>query len=194
MKINKREIREMLSDAVESALSEPCQEGGMGEGKAHYYYLGSVFSLTPSGKYYAPWATSNLSDCPRCKGKGTTRNTKGDPEEYARLSEKACTLRVATMQEYGAWCNGGWPKERIDEIEEIEKQEKAVKPERTCSWCGGMGSREAWLDSLWWEAVEEIAEDLGAAVTSGEGDPTDVFVVVTCPKCDEEEESEDEEE
>ena len=33
-------------------------------------YLGSVFSLTPSGKYYMPWACSNVEPCKRCKGEG----------------------------------------------------------------------------------------------------------------------------
>lgn len=26
------------------------------------YYLGTVFSLTPSGKYYTPWACSNVEE------------------------------------------------------------------------------------------------------------------------------------
>jgi len=34
-------------------------------------YLGD-YLLTPSGKVYMPWATSNLEACPRCKGKDKT--------------------------------------------------------------------------------------------------------------------------
>ena len=33
-------------------------------------FLGTVFALTPSGKYYPPWANSNVDPCPRCKGTG----------------------------------------------------------------------------------------------------------------------------
>lgn len=33
-------------------------------------YLGSVLSLVPSGKYYAPFACSNLAPCPYCQGQG----------------------------------------------------------------------------------------------------------------------------
>ena len=33
-------------------------------------FLGTVFALCPSGKYYTPWANSNVESCNRCKGKG----------------------------------------------------------------------------------------------------------------------------
>lgn len=36
-------------------------------------FLGSVFRLYPSGKYYTPWATSVLTPCPDCEGKGCNR-------------------------------------------------------------------------------------------------------------------------
>ena len=32
-------------------------------------YLGSILSLTPSGKVYTPWANSNVDLCTRCEGK-----------------------------------------------------------------------------------------------------------------------------
>lgn len=34
-------------------------------------FLGTVMALYPSGKYYTPWASSNVEPCPRCKGEGT---------------------------------------------------------------------------------------------------------------------------
>jgi len=34
------------------------------------YYLGSILTLSPSGKVYTPWACSNLTPCPRCRGRG----------------------------------------------------------------------------------------------------------------------------
>lgn len=46
----------------------------------HYrsVYLGSVMSLTPSGKFYMPWATGNLEACPRCGGSGIVCSDGGD--------------------------------------------------------------------------------------------------------------------
>ena len=60
-------------------------------------FLGTVFSLYPSGKYYTAWANSNVSPCPKCKGRGTFRS-------------------------------------------------------KECKHCGGMGSREAFLDAEYGEA------------------------------------------
>ena len=33
-------------------------------------YIGSIFSLTPSGKLYTPWAYSNVEPCPFCNWRG----------------------------------------------------------------------------------------------------------------------------
>ena len=33
-------------------------------------FIGSVFGIMPSGKYYTPWACSNVAgDCPICRGR-----------------------------------------------------------------------------------------------------------------------------
>lgn len=47
---------------VEEAKDNP-QESYDCDGRMFgYAFLGTVFSLTPSGKYYTPWANSNASD------------------------------------------------------------------------------------------------------------------------------------
>lgn len=79
-------------------------------------YLGSVFVLCPSGKYYMPWACSNVDPCEACHGHG-------------------------------------------------------------CDYCGDMGSREAFLDAIWYDKAESELETIGAFLQNGEGDPTDIFAV-----------------
>jgi len=79
------------------------------------FYVGSVFSLLPSGKFYTVWANSNLEPCSCCKGSG-------------------------------------------------------------CDYCGGLGSREAFEDELWYNAVDEIASKCGLWLESGEGEPCDLFL------------------
>ncbi|MGH7175258.1 MAG: hypothetical protein ACREGR_02785, partial [Minisyncoccia bacterium] len=64
--------------------------------------------------------------------------------------------------------------------------------ECSCDFCGGMGSREAYLDSIWQELLEKEADEHGLFVTSGEGDPCDIFVG-ECRDKPEDEESEDDE-
>ena len=64
-------------------------------------FLSTVFSLTPSGKHYTPWANGNVDLCPRCKGTGKTANGK------------EC-----------AWCQGMGSREAyLDEIwqEEVDR-------------------------------------------------------------------------
>ena len=51
------------------AMSEPA-DSQMGEDPWHCAFLGTVFALTPSGKYYMPWACSNVTPCPMCGGYG----------------------------------------------------------------------------------------------------------------------------
>ena len=83
--------REVLSDALDYAMShrDELESDGYLETdngtSAHLDYdgnliaslfVGTVFSLTPSGKYYMPFACSNVELCPRCKGTGQTKNGK----------------------------------------------------------------------------------------------------------------------
>ena len=44
------------------------------------YDIGSCLHLAPSGKYYLPFACSNVDPCPYCEGKGTI-GSEFDPEE-----------------------------------------------------------------------------------------------------------------
>lgn len=78
-------------------------------------YLGSVLSFCPSGKYYLPFACSNVELCPRCKGSG-------------------------------------------------------------CDFCGHTGSREAYLDEVYFEAFDDTLEKAGCWRDCGEGDPLDIHV------------------
>lgn len=45
------------------------EKTGDGE-RVESVFLGTVFDIMPSGKYYMPWASGNVALCPRCKGKG----------------------------------------------------------------------------------------------------------------------------
>jgi hypothetical protein len=81
-------------------------------------YLGTVFGLTPSGKYYTPFACSNVKVHINCQGKG-------------------------------------------------------------CRACGYIGSREALLDAVWHELVENALDEIDAYLMSGEGDPCDLFAAMS---------------
>lgn len=118
----KRQARELIKSAmcdlrtaeVEDRYADVFQNEDM---QVKSVFLGTVFHIMPSGKYYQPFACSNVDPCGRCKGEG-------------------------------------------------------------CEYCGHLGSREAYEDSLMDEYLQEYANKAGAWVESGEGDPCDLFLVM----------------
>jgi hypothetical protein len=137
-------------------------------------FVGTVFNLTPSGKYYQPFACSNVKPCPRCKGAGTVHNPRGRPtrsERAQRRSRQISKLLVAQYGHYAEW--PAKPKARVDKLRaQVEKYNKDI----TCPLCCGVGSYEAHLDEEWNKAFEDVASKHGCFVTGGEGDPCDLFV------------------
>lgn len=125
-------------------------------------YLGTVFGLMPSGKYYTPWASSNVEVCPVCEGE----------TEYG---EKTCEICR------GEGKRGIHPDDDISTFDLVHKGEKCTSCNGTgktgtpCDYCGSFGSREAWLDSLMWDKFENESQDHGLFITSGEGDPCDIM-------------------
>jgi hypothetical protein len=69
----RREARELVKAGAEHLLTEESWEPDTWEPEIREYrgvYLGTVFAIMPSGKYYMPWACSNVEPCSRCKGQG----------------------------------------------------------------------------------------------------------------------------
>lgn len=52
-----------------------------------HIYIGSVMSLLPSGKYYMPFACSNVEICEVCKQAGHVPCTEDDPCKHQDDSE-----------------------------------------------------------------------------------------------------------
>ena len=159
-------------------------------------FLGSVFSLTPSGKMYAPFACSNLSPCPTCKGTGRII-----PRRYKRRTQKKHIARHAyVLRRFDALFDGpdGMPSLGVQYRPNkraayafIDRQPKKYRmrgflPGTSCTACNGYGSREAWLDELWQEAAEEAINSIDGVYLSWEDG--DAFA---CESRDKEEEDED---
>jgi hypothetical protein len=113
------QARQAALDAIEEHKHFVATESNLDDYKDEdgnvMVFVGTVFSLTPSGKYYLPFACSNVDLCPRCKGKG-------------------------------------------------------------CSYCGELGSKEAYEDEVWQETFDMILNAQGYFSCNGEGDPCDIFV------------------
>lgn len=140
-------------------------------------FLGTVFALTPSGKYYMPFACSNVDACPQCKGRGSVGAHK-----KRRIRRKAAKRYEQMMERHRLSYDAA-----LSEAERKKISDKAIAeyPQRqryqrmaqgtTCTHCEGVGSREAYLDELWREQAEEELGRIDAYLTSGEGDPCDLF-------------------
>lgn len=118
-----QQIKQQARATVKSALQEnPYTYKNENGDSVKSVFLGTVFGIMPSGKYYMPFACSNVDSCPRCKGEGQTKSLKH------------------------------------------------------CTYCDGMGNREAYEDSLMADYLEYYANKQNGWIESGDGDPCDLFV------------------
>lgn len=157
---------------------------------ARAIFLGTVFSMYPSGKYYTPFACGNLDPCEHCGGKGSLDNENHQAARYEELVDNANCLRKELMDKYGAWCNGNWPEAAEKQLCELDDAAEMVASTIECPVCHGVGSEEAYQDMKYTEQLEAEAAALGAYIMCGEGDPCDIFlaqsmdVPTICGHCD----------
>jgi len=135
------------------ASAEPDDEcDGMLIGRS---YLGSVFSLTPSGKMYAPFACSNVMGCPGCNGRGMVRNPERNGYRHAALKQRRDVARS---------------RKRFGVLGIQHADVERFRPFVSCDACGGLGSREAHLDEMWHEILEDVAGEHDIGIEWRDGD------------------------
>lgn len=180
--MNKREIRRMAKDYVECNLGELRDYGEKtDDGEViESLYLGSL--INPSGKYYMPWACSNVKPCPKCGGTGDSKKSEKCPNcPDGRRSITALAIsRQDTHEHIISQIKSG--EILAEDYRDSDRTFKCLlcngtgKVHQSCSYCGGCGSREAHEDELFWEFLEHYADKHGCFIQSGEGDPCDTFL------------------
>lgn len=188
---------------AELAMAEPQESEWDSDTKEKWVYLGTVFGLMPSGKFYTPWANSNVEECGTCDGCGVVDSPLSEVlpgPSLALLHGLAKSLdwklRELAMRFYGSAYKGEWPKPISQVLEHTGAIAMMLQDKVECETCGGLGSEEAHLDELWREQAEEELAKIGASLMSGEGDPCDLFAVLPVdaePKDAEPEDAEPEE-
>jgi len=139
-------------------------------------YLGSIFTETPSGKMYTPFANSNVDVCPQCKGDGHVN----------RLRLRTMKKRESRFLKHRALVvkRGGWSKLSTRQQAYIKRTYPLhYNTHPTCPLCHGVGSREAYEDEVFHEQLEEAAEKRGLFVEYGDGD---IFICRTVDETEEE--------
>lgn len=149
--------------------------------------LGSVFALTPSGKFYMPWASGNVAGCPVCGGTGKTPVPLKRRVIRKRQNREIRQRRI-WVKRYGyAFV---WPPHIKAASAHLSRLTEACQP--TCRRCGGLGSAEAHDDEVWREMAEEALGEVGLSLEASEGDSTFLLAAEYRQK-EEDDEDEDEE-
>lgn len=140
------------------------------------FYLGSL--INPSGKYYLPFACSSVTDCSVCHGTGHTK--KLYPCQYCTNGKRYVSdIRKAGYIHIMIDITEGRIPTFTDEIGEYiicVSCNGSGMIHKDCKYCGGLGSREAYEDSVFWEYMDNYASKHGGYIESGESDPCDTFL------------------
>ena len=134
-------------------------------------YLGSILSLTPSGKIYTPWANSNVDLCTRCKGKGKIKNKHKSTKKVDAIDRKIKRVANDWIKPYINLTKR--QQQLIDKLRNIREHYDEWK---TCPECYGMGSLEARLDEDWWKQLESELEPIDAWYHISESDGCDILI------------------
>lgn len=161
-------------------------------------YLGTVFSLTPSGKYYLPFACSNVAgDCKTCGGSGkltprVSRRRAKKIKAMLRLYGKRMLARLPqgwrlTASRLTSGRGYGDLSAHRAYFERYRTKRQALHDliDRQCKRCDGTGSQSAADDERWREQTEEDLRSIDCYLESGEGDPCDLFACESRDKPDE---------
>jgi hypothetical protein len=166
---------EVVTAKMAEADVEVCEDEP--EARERRVYLGTVFNWLPSGKYYLPFACSNVEPCPTCQGEGDLPNPARDDVQHAAAQLLSHWLCAELIGAYGLFFEGRWEPTLAMHLSWVRATATAALPEVQCDTCSGCGSQEAYHDDLWRERAESEAEAIGYDLVNGEGDPCDLFIV-----------------
>jgi hypothetical protein len=175
-----REVQNQARDFVTMALTILQRDGVTGQDEDGNpqvsAYVGNVCTITPSGKYYTAFAASNVDTCELCAGTGRIPNPNYDPDIFAMAEECQTDLSARLTK---CRCND----EYVDLYTNLNIAFTAVvlakrKTAKTmvCPHCGGHGSRDVYLDEVFWDGVDRLCAANNVIITNGEGSATDVFI------------------
>lgn len=108
----KQEIENWNWNFIRIEAREYPQESFYDEEEYFSCYLGSILNIYPSGKYYLPFACSNLDRCEHCRGKGYFGKIRcikcnGYGSSEAFLDELFAEALEEVSSDHGFWIESG---------------------------------------------------------------------------------------
>lgn len=178
-----REVQNQARDFVAMALAILQRDGVTGQDEDGNpqvsAYVGNVCTITPSGKYYTTFAASNVDTCELCAGTGRIPNPNYDPDIFAmaeecqidlsaRLTKCRCSSEQAIESDLYTNLNVAFTA--------VVLTKHRTAKTMVCPHCGGHGSRDVYLDEVFWDGVDRLCAANNVIITNGEGSATDVFI------------------
>lgn len=178
-----REVQNQARDFVAMALAILQRDGVIGQDEDRNpqvsAYVGNVCTITPSGKYYTAFAASNIDTCELCAGTGKIPNPNYDPDIFAMAEECQIDLSARLTK---CRCSGEQAIEsdlytnlNVAFTAVVLTKHRTAKT-MVCPHCGGHGSRDVYLDEVFWDGVDRLCAANNVIITNGEGSATDVFI------------------
>ncbi len=131
-------------------------------------FLGSSMPLCPSGKFYTPFACSNLNPCPVCGGTDKVKS-RYSRRVVRRAKNRSSRQRRLWVKRYstdgGGWRD--WPQHIVAKSAELNRYMRRF--DTKCPRCTE-GSHEAKDDEDFFEALENKLEELGLFLLTNDGD------------------------
>jgi hypothetical protein len=178
-----REVQNQARDFVTMALAILQRDGVIGQDEDGNpqvsAYVGNVCTITPSGKYYTAFAASNVDTCELCAGTGRIPNPNYDPDIFVMAEECQIDLSARLTK---CQCSGEQAIEsdlytnlNVAFTAVVLTKHRTAKT-MVCPHCGGHGSRDVYLDEVFWDGVDRLCAANNVIITNGEGSATDVFI------------------
>lgn len=152
------ELRKALDSEPWEADDGPDADDGY---EIRRVWLGTIFGITPSGKFYMPFACSNVAgDCLACWGTGTRAPRTGKRVRARAKARQSAFARRTGRRNYQA------PAAREAYVKRVQAMRASAfhTADLSCAACDGLGSISAARDARWHEALEELATEIGAYV------------------------------
>lgn len=151
-------------------------------------WLGTIFGVTPSGKFYTPFACSNVAgDCKACGGSGVLTPRTGK-RARARAKRRQGDYSRGTITRGGMGTPAG--NAYADRVRKARLAD-FYAARLMCSACDGLGSRSAALDERFNTALEKEAAKIGTFV---EYQDESIFISESRERLEDSDDSEEESE